>query len=443
MQKRSWNYKADDLTKDINRWMTGAISPGLYFGFDFAPSANMNLTLNHGTTGFKDVDDAYPAPAESAFQSLIVTRQGVFVKEDAAITINGIANGHATNPRIDVVVLSHRINEVAGGETALYSVIQGTPAGSPVAPALTNAQTQIKIGELLIPALTTALNQVGVTWTRSARPGFAGRVLIANRVVVSDSFGQDESSSISVTELNFLSGLAVNVQTGKQNTITGAATTILTSNLTANRALASDGAGKVIVSAVLDTELNTLIGLTGGTLQTQLAGKQATITGAATTVVSANFIINRVVQTNGAGKLVESAVSVSELERLAGISAGRCVTSIESPGLLGFKLRFKTIELGDWNMDTTQILSIAHGLGSDWKGIRSVSVIIRNDADNAYYNLHFSDLTGNVNQGNVNSFDSTQINMFRLTGGEFDNASFDTTGGFNRGWCQISYEIVN
>ena len=65
-QSRKWSFKADDLTRDINRWLTGIIAPGLYFGFDFVPSANMNLGLDHGTTGFKDVDDNV-APAESAF----------------------------------------------------------------------------------------------------------------------------------------------------------------------------------------------------------------------------------------------------------------------------------------------------------------------------------------------------------------------------------------
>ena len=61
---------------------------------------------------------------------------------------------------------------------------------------------------------------------------------------------------------------------GKQATITGAATTIASANLAASRALVSDGSGKVAVSAVTSTELGYLDGVTGA-IQTQLNGKAA------------------------------------------------------------------------------------------------------------------------------------------------------------------------
>ena len=63
----------------------------------------------------------------------------------------------------------------------------------------------------------------------------------------------------------------------KQATITGGATTITSSNLTANRALVSNSSGKVAVSAVTSTELGYLDGVTSN-VQTQLNGKQANIT---------------------------------------------------------------------------------------------------------------------------------------------------------------------
>lgn len=169
-QKKYFSFKADDATKDLIRWFTGLHAPGVYYGFDFNPTANMNLNIVHTSTGFKDVDDL---EAESDFQGLIITRQGTVVKEDAALTINGVANGHATLPRIDIIVLTHTYIEVAGGATALYSIITGTPNASPVAPTLTSAETQIKIAELYIPALTTALNDIGVLYTKSDIPYFA------------------------------------------------------------------------------------------------------------------------------------------------------------------------------------------------------------------------------------------------------------------------------
>lgn len=58
----------------------------------------------------------------------------------------------------------------------------------------------------------------------------------------------------------------------KQATITGGASTITSSNLTTNRALVSNGSGKVAVSPVTSTELGYLDGVTGN-VQTQLNGK--------------------------------------------------------------------------------------------------------------------------------------------------------------------------
>lgn len=184
-QKRYWSYKDDDATADINRWLTGLITSGLYHGFDFNPTANMNLNLVHTSTGFKDVD---AAETESGFQSLIVTRAGAVIKESAAITINGVAAGDATHGRIDVVVLSHEYITTVGGATALYSIITGTPSASPVAPALTDTARQIKIGELFIPANTTALNGGGVTWTRATGPIYAGIDFIGSRTYTTQNF---------------------------------------------------------------------------------------------------------------------------------------------------------------------------------------------------------------------------------------------------------------
>jgi len=55
----------------------------------------------------------------------------------------------------------------------------------------------------------------------------------------------------------------------KQDTITGAATTIVSSDLTVSRALVSNGSGKVGVSTVTDTELGYVSGVTSA-IQTQI-----------------------------------------------------------------------------------------------------------------------------------------------------------------------------
>ena len=62
----------------------------------------------------------------------------------------------------------------------------------------------------------------------------------------------------------------------KQNTITGGASTITGDNLDKNRALISNGNGKVAVSGVTSTELGYLGGVTGN-VQTQLDAKQGNL----------------------------------------------------------------------------------------------------------------------------------------------------------------------
>ena len=74
-----------------------------------------------------------------------------------------------------------------------------------------------------------------------------------------------------------MDGVSSAIQTqldAKQATITGAATTIDDADLTASRALVSSGSGKVAVSAVTSTELGYLDGVTSA-IQTQLDAKLA------------------------------------------------------------------------------------------------------------------------------------------------------------------------
>jgi hypothetical protein len=78
---------------------------------------------------------------------------------------------------------------------------------------------------------------------------------------------------------------------GKQNAITGAATTITTSDLTASRALTSNASGKVAVSATTDTELGYVNGVTSA-IQTQINTKQQTLS----TVTTAQSVNGQVLQ---------------------------------------------------------------------------------------------------------------------------------------------------
>lgn len=79
-----------------------------------------------------------------------------------------------------------------------------------------------------------------------------------------------------------------NIAATKQATITGAATSITSNNLTANKALISDGNGKVAASAVTNTELGYLTGV-ASSIQTQLNNKLALNGNAVTSSVAAKL----------------------------------------------------------------------------------------------------------------------------------------------------------
>jgi hypothetical protein len=81
--------------------------------------------------------------------------------------------------------------------------------------------------------------------------------------------------AVSNLEFSYLDGVTSAIQTqinSKQATITGAATTIVSSDLTASRAAISNSSGKIAVSTVTDTELGYVSGVTSA-IQTQLGTK--------------------------------------------------------------------------------------------------------------------------------------------------------------------------
>jgi hypothetical protein len=127
---------------------------------------------------------------------------------------------------------------------------------------------------------------------------------------------------ITYTRLNanidVVSSNAAAVETRRVANIAGAVSTITTGNLTASRALASDGSGKVAASDVTSTELGYLDGVTSA-IQTQLDAKQATITGAATTIDDTNLTASRALVSDGSGKVSVSAITSTELAFLDGL----------------------------------------------------------------------------------------------------------------------------
>jgi hypothetical protein len=102
--------------------------------------------------------------------------------------------------------------------------------------------------------------------------------------------------------------------------------------------------------------------------------------------------------------------------------------------------QFLILNIGNWNMDSTASVSILHTLSAtEWKTIKSITGMIRNDLDNAYYNILQDGGGGLSSDCYINFFNSTSITLDRTAGGIFDSTNFDSSP-FNRGFLTIQYK---
>lgn len=114
-----------------------------------------------------------------------------------------------------------------------------------------------------------------------------------------------------------------------QAAITGGASTISTSNLTASRALISDASGKVAISAVTSTELGYLDGVTSA-IQTQLNSKLA-----ATSYTAAD-VLAKIKTVDGAGSSLDADLLDGMHAYISGNNGGvwGYIPSVKSDGVI-------------------------------------------------------------------------------------------------------------
>ena len=134
----------------------------------------------------------------------------------------------------------------------------------------------------------------------------------ASRALISDSGGDIAVSGVTTTELDILDGLTAS--TAELNIMDGVTATTAELNI-------MDG-----VTATT-AELNYVDGVTSA-IQTQIDSKQATITGAATTIDDADLTASRAVISNASGKVAVSGVTTTELDILDGLTASTAELNI-------------------------------------------------------------------------------------------------------------------
>lgn len=117
---------------------------------------------------------------------------------------------------------------------------------------------------------------VDLTTNKTYRYGGSSFTEISQGSIVSVSRDLTSGTKIGTLTING-TGTDLYAPTPETFTVTGGASTIVSDNLTANRALISNTNGKVAVSDVTSTELGYLDGVTSA-IQTQINGKQAKVT---------------------------------------------------------------------------------------------------------------------------------------------------------------------
>jgi len=101
-----------------------------------------------------------------------------------------------------------------------------------------------------------------------------------------------------------------------------------------------------------------------------------------------------------------------------------------------------SINIGDWDMSASPYsISVTHSLSStEWKTVRNVSAIIRNDADSVYTPVTMGNIILLTNYG-VALYWYDQSNFYLANDSNLWGipTSYDTATSFNRGWIYYEY----
>ena len=243
---------------------------------DVNVDTNITVTENNTT-----VTIASSTGTNDSIAAATTSKAGVMTKDDKS-KLDGIA-ASANNYSLDLT----KLNTVTSGMTDADTLTFGDSGN--------DTQVTIK-GNLTVIGKTTTNNvetvstSSGVIFEGSAADGHDATLVsvvasssktytlpnIAGHIPILSNDPGTTAITATATELNYVDGVTSAIQTqidGKQDTITGAASTIDDTNLTVGRALVSNISGKVAVSAVTSTELGYLDGVTSN-VQTQLDAKE-------------------------------------------------------------------------------------------------------------------------------------------------------------------------
>jgi hypothetical protein len=199
-------------------------------------------------------------------------------------------------------------------------------------------------------------------------------------------------AGVSATEVGYLSGVTSDIQTqldSKLSAATGAISTVVSTDLTASRAVIANPLGKIAVSAVTTTELSILSGLTASTAELN------TLDGITASTTELNYTdgVTSAIQTQLDGKLngglvTESgttytvlATNIGKIHNFTSSSARTITLPAASTVTAGFPLWLKD---ASYNAGTNNIT--VNRAGSDTFEDGSTSLVI--SSDGALYGVY-------------------------------------------------------
>ncbi len=241
---------------------------------DYSSTASTNTTIG----GISIAEGMLPSNINNAFRGLAAdirewyndTQWVVYGDGDSSFTIAYASATSFTVAGVDVTSFYH-----VGRRVKIIATTPGTIFGT-ISASTFSTNTTVTVtfdsGSLANEAIEVYLAILSKT-----NDSIPELVITNAKVATSAAIAATKihDGSVSNTEFGFLDGVTSAIQTqlnAKQATITGAATTVVTSDLTASRAAISNSSGKIAVSSVTDTELGFVSGVTSA-IQTQLGTK--------------------------------------------------------------------------------------------------------------------------------------------------------------------------
>ncbi|PKL40739.1 MAG: hypothetical protein CVV44_03795 [Spirochaetae bacterium HGW-Spirochaetae-1] len=158
--------------------------------------------------------------------------------------------------------------------------------------------------------------------------------------------------------------------------------------------------------------------------------KYGTLSDTDETVLASDFVDAVEAAFSDLAVLLTGAQTVAGVKTFSSTIVGS-IDSIKETGSAGATLRKKDIEIGDWDMDATEIVNVTHGLTRS--KIRNVHVHIRSDSDSS---SGYDDTC--LERGGYYMVSDTYVTLRRTASGAFDRADYNATS-YNRGWVTIEY----